>query len=157
VSALGISAALVDFLEAWEGRELEEYQDSKGLRTIGVGHLILDGEDFSGGITEEECTELFVQDCNPRVVLLNHLCVGPTNQQQFDALFSLGFNIGMPRLATSTALKRHNMGYTAAAADAILLWDKETQGGMIIQNNGLAKRRWAERQIYKFGDYSGRP
>jgi lysozyme len=157
MSALGVSGPLLDFLEAWEGRELEMYQDSAGLWTIGVGHLIKPDEDFTNGLTDQECDDLLVADCTERIEQLNRLCVGPTNQQQFDALFSLGFNIGLPRLTYSSALKRHNAGYTAIAADAILLWDKVTQGAKLIQDNGLAKRRWAERQIYKFGDYSLRP
>jgi GH24 family phage-related lysozyme (muramidase) len=45
-----------------EGNKLHIYKDSKGYPTIGVGHRILKGEDFSGGITEEESFELFKED-----------------------------------------------------------------------------------------------
>ena len=38
------------------------YKDSAGNPTIGYGHLIKDGEDFSKGITKEKAGELLAQD-----------------------------------------------------------------------------------------------
>jgi len=45
-----------------EGEKFEVYRDHKGNPTIGVGHLILDGEDFSKGITREQSQALFAKD-----------------------------------------------------------------------------------------------
>ena len=38
------------------------YEDSEGNPTIGYGHLVRTGEDFSGGITDDEALALFDQD-----------------------------------------------------------------------------------------------
>ncbi|HCQ0858451.1 TPA: glycoside hydrolase family protein [Escherichia coli] len=38
------------------------YIDSRGFPTIGYGHLIVGGEDFSGGITEAEAEAMLVRD-----------------------------------------------------------------------------------------------
>jgi GH24 family phage-related lysozyme (muramidase) len=38
------------------------YEDSEGKPTIGYGHLVRDGENFSGGITDEQALALFDKD-----------------------------------------------------------------------------------------------
>lgn len=38
------------------------YIDSRGFPTIGYGHLIISGENFSGGITEQEANDMLVRD-----------------------------------------------------------------------------------------------
>lgn len=52
-----------------EGRRLRVYKDTKGLKTVGIGHLIkasdpqwLQDLDVGDKITEEQLTELFTQD-----------------------------------------------------------------------------------------------
>lgn len=43
------------------------YKDSLNLPTIGYGHLILKGEDFSNGITEAEATAMLAKDLTQAV------------------------------------------------------------------------------------------
>jgi len=50
-----------------EGTRLEIYNDSEGIPTIGIGHKIMPGEDFSEGIDRNEAKELFHQDVNERL------------------------------------------------------------------------------------------
>ena len=67
--------ALVDNLKILEGtKEYQQaknyfrnnkfypYKDSRNKLTIGYGHLILDGEDFSNGISEQEAENMFLKD-----------------------------------------------------------------------------------------------
>jgi len=52
----------IEKLMEWEGVILHVYKDAAGLPTIGVGHLIQKGEDFSNGITHDQAFELLKKD-----------------------------------------------------------------------------------------------
>ncbi len=56
-----------------EGIRKKIYKDSKGNPTIGIGHLIKPGEDFSKGITDEEVTALFKKDIQERLKVTKKL------------------------------------------------------------------------------------
>lgn len=43
------------------------YLDSRGFPTIGYGHLIVGGENFSGGITEQEANDMLVRDSSKAI------------------------------------------------------------------------------------------
>jgi len=55
------------YIGGHEGMKLKEYIDTKGHPTIGIGHKILPGEDFSMGITEDEAKQLFSKDIQERL------------------------------------------------------------------------------------------
>ena len=48
---LRTSQAGIDLIKGYEGLRLRVYRDSGGLPTVGYGHLIKPGENFSGGIS----------------------------------------------------------------------------------------------------------
>ena len=56
------SKAGLEFIASHEGCVLNVYEDVAGYPTIGIGHLIRDGEDFSGGITRDQAIELLQDD-----------------------------------------------------------------------------------------------
>lgn len=70
------------------------YDDGAGNPTIGYGHLIRPGENFSAGITQAQADTLFRQDVE-RVVnpALDRITIA-LNQNQVDALGSFIFNVG---------------------------------------------------------------
>jgi lysozyme len=68
----------------------------------------------------------------------------PANENEFAAMVSLAFNIGLAAFARSTVLKAHNRGDTAAAARAFGLWNKA--GGRVMA--GLSRRRAREAALY---------
>ena len=70
------------------------YDDGAGYLTIGYGHLIRPGENFSGGTTPEAAEALFRQDVE-RIVnpALDRITIALT-QNQVDALGSFIFNVG---------------------------------------------------------------
>lgn len=74
-------------------------------------------------------------------------CTLTPNQNQFDAMTLLAFNIGVPRFAKSTVLKAHNRGDQQAAARAFSLWNKA--GGVVYL--GLTRRRALEAALYLTG------
>ena len=76
--------------------------------TIGYGHLIKQGEDFSNGITEEQATELLLQDIKNAENAVNKVILVPLSQNQFDALVIFAYNIGTANFAKSTVAKYIN-------------------------------------------------
>ena len=63
----------------------------------------------------------------------------PLQQHQFDALYSLCFNIGGTNFAKSTVVKKINENDLQGAADAILMWNKPAV---------LINRRQRERALF---------
>lgn len=116
-----------------EGRILHVYKDSKGLPTAGVGHLLTAEEKkampVGTKITQEQCDAWLIKDLKECEDAVNGLGVS-LKQNEFDALVSLAFNIGVAGFARSTTARRLKAGNKAGAAEAILLWNKppEIQG-----------------------------
>lgn len=71
-------------------------------------------------------------------------CMVETNQNQFDALVCLAYNIGVGAFKKSTVLKLHNKRDYNAAARAFSMWNKS--GGKVYP--GLVRRRAAEAALY---------
>ena len=133
-----------DLIKSFEDCKLIAYRDQRGIWTCGWGAT---GPDISARThwTQEQADARFDKDIATRVAQLNSFLEGaPTTQDQFDALLSLGYNIGMGALHSSTALKKHIIGDHEGAAKAILMWNK-TNGQ---PNKGLTRRREAERKLY---------
>jgi lysozyme len=142
------SAAGIAFIEREEGVLLHLYKDESGLLTIGCGHLVRPGEDFSTGITQAQCDALLAADLRLVESCINQ-CVHPAlTQNAFDACASLAFNIGCGGFATSTVVHEFNAGNVQAAADAFLLWDKDMQGGKLVVSTELLARRGRERALF---------
>jgi len=111
----------ISFLEYEEGKKLKVYKDSSGYPTIGIGHKLTKPEiktgkifiidslvDYSNGITEQECHNLLRQDIRTAENSINESVSVLIDQEQFDALVSLVFNIGTTAFETSTLLKKIN-------------------------------------------------
>ena len=92
------SDKLVGFLTDYEKLEKESYLPTPSdSLTIGFGHKIKPGEDFSKGISEDEAWKLFKQDIQEHADAINQWAADNNlklTQQQFDALVSLRFNMG---------------------------------------------------------------
>lgn len=70
------------------------------------------------------------------------------NQGQFDGLVDFVYEFGEPKFAGSTLLKLVNAGNFAAAAAEFLRWDHEKEGGVLVENSGLMKRRIADKRLF---------
>ena len=136
-----MSAQGIAFLRDREGCKLTAYKDSGGVWTIGVGST--KGVRPGQTITQFEADELLAMDLEDHDIS-PFLGDCPTKQNEFDAMMSLAFNIGLERFRNSTVLKRHKLGNRMGAANAFLLW--KFDNGKVVP--GLMRRRELERLLY---------
>lgn len=129
-------------IASFEGYRDRAYQDQGGIWTIGYGHT----KGVKEGDTCDESAAMTMLDADILVVdkAIARLCPVPLSQDEYDALTSLIFNIGIGNFAHSTVLNELIRGDYQKAADAILLWDK-VHG---VDNPGLLRRRQAERLLF---------
>lgn len=143
------SDAGLNLIKQFEGLSLKAYKCPAGVMTIGYGST--SGVKQGMVITERQAVERLKQDVRVAEVVLNKLDVNFT-QNQFDALVSWNFNLGVGAFATSTLKKK----IVARADDEsicaeIVKW--VNAGGKPLV--GLKRRRVAEanmfigREIYK--------
>lgn len=99
-------------------------------------------------VTEEEGEALFQKEIETHEAAVLRLVTVTLNQNEFDALVSLSFNIGIGALTRSTVLKRLNRGDRAGAAKAFEMWTKATVNGRRIDLPGLVSRRKREAALF---------
>ncbi len=131
-----------------EGEKLSAYKDSVGIWTIGVGHTLAAGApEVKAGmkITAAQSDEILARDLEAVEKDVTDVVKVPLNQNQFDDLSSLHFNIGPGSFRSATLLKKLNAKDYAGAADQFLVWNKGTINGKKVAINGLTIRRKDER------------
>jgi len=139
--------------QAWEGLELNEYLDSGGAPTIGVGHLMTRSERMSGkiiikgkamvyrkGLTTDQCWDLLDQDLDSAENTVISAVKITLNQNQFDALVSFTFNVGDTAFRNSTLVKVLNAGNFDQVPAQLRRWIRDN--GKIVK--GLINRREKE-------------
>lgn len=124
-----------------EALRLEAYPEGEGW-LIGYGHKMEAGEPTI--ITEEEAERLLGVDLQECETTLEAALVAPVTENEFSALASLCYNIGITAVRNSSAVRLLNEGRRQEAADAILLWNKA--GGTVLAN--LERRREKERTLF---------
>ena len=134
----------LELIKSFESLRLDSYRCPAGIATVGWGHTGPDVR-IPMTITLEEAETLLKGDVarferGVEAMIAN----APTTDDQFSAMVSLSFNIGLGKFATSTVLKRHKLGNHVGAANAFLMWNRA--GGQILK--GLMRRREAERKLY---------
>jgi lysozyme len=99
------SDSIKDFIKSKENLRLKAYYDNKNVITIGYGHT--GGIKITDTCTKEQAEAFFDSDCAKFEAQLDKILRGVTlSQNQYDAVFSLFYNIGIARFKESTLLKR---------------------------------------------------
>lgn len=140
-----INAAGRDIIKLSEGLSLQAYPDPATGDvpwTIGWGHT---GPDVHKGlkITRDQAEDLLARDLARFEDGVAEMCPVATDNQ-FAAMVSLSFNIGLSNFRTSTLRRMHNEGNHAGAAGQFARWSRA--GGKVMR--GLVKRRAAEAELY---------
>lgn len=138
----------VAFIANEEGWVPHRYVDFAGVPTIGYGHAIKDGESFPERLSVEEGIALLARDLEATERDVEELVTVELNQNEFDALVSLVFNIGRGHFASSTVLRKLNEDERVSAADAFLMWDKARIDGKLQVSGVLGRRRRRERDVF---------
>jgi len=137
-----------DLIAEFEGQRLTAYRCPAGVLTIGIGSTkpaVSPGQQ----ITVDQMWSRFDDDIAVfETGVLAALGGSPVTQNQFNAMVSLAFNIGLGGFRTSSVLRAHKAGNTSAAAGAFSLWNKATVGGRLVEVPGLTRRRAAEAALY---------
>ena len=145
-----VSILAIMLLKQLEGFESNVYRNGGGRETIGYGHLVRAGENWSGGITRERAEQLLNRDLVPAEQAVNHLVKVPLTQNQYDALVIWTYNLGTENLRKSTLLKRLNSGDYKAVPEQMMRWvhvrHKDT--GEVQKLAGLVNRREKEVELW---------
>lgn len=142
------------FIMSHEGLVLKPYLDAVGVPTIGYGNTYYkDGTKVTINdpeITKEEAELLFDAIVSKFEDGVNRLVKVPLNQNQFDALVSFAYNVGLDEnkngkaegLGDSTLLRLLNAGDYLGAAKEFPKWNKA--GGKEL----LTRRRKEEQELF---------
>lgn len=129
-------------VKKFEGLRLKAYQDGVGLWTIGYGHRheVQEGDI----ITEQKAIDLLTQDLALIGGQVKRALQKTLNNNQFSALVSFTFNVGIGNFSTSTLLKLIHQEQIYEAADQFLRWEYAGEE----KEPGLIERRTAERALF---------
>ena len=145
--SMSVSNKGVDLICEFEGKRLVAYDDGVGVWTIGFGTI-----KYPNGVrvkkgdtcTLDQAKEYMRHDLIEFEHTVNSSVKVPLNQNQFDALVSLAYNIGSSAFKSSTLVKKLNTGDYQGAADQFNVWINA--GGKRMQ--GLVNRRDREKLLF---------
>lgn len=136
----------IELIKKFEGCKLKAYQDVVGIWTIGYGSTfyengfrVREGDE----ITLERADKLLSLVCLEFAHDIDDLIEVELNNDQFCAILSLVYNIGLGAFEKSTLLKKINDNDSDAWLE-FLKWNKA--GGKVV--NGLVTRRRAEVMLF---------
>lgn len=133
----------INLIKEFEGLELKAYLCPAGVWTIGYGHT--KGVKKGDKITQLEADNFLKEDLSSFEKGVTRLIKSNINQNQFDALVSFAFNLGLANFKKSTLLKKVNSNPDdRTIVDEFIKWIHA--GGKQLE--GLKKRRQAEAYLY---------
>ena len=139
---LSISQTGISFIKKWEGCRLKAYQCSAHVWTIGWGHTA--GVKPGMVIDQSKADSLFLVDIKQYEQAVTQYVQVPLNQNQYDALVSFCYNVGIGAFQKSTLLRVLNQQNYDEAANQFLRWTRA--GNKVIQ--GLVNRRTDEKELF---------
>ena len=139
----------VKLIAQFEGFESKPYICSGGVVTIGYGTTIYPSgvkvNMNDSAITKQQAEEYLLNDINKFSNGVDLLVRSNINQNQFDALVSFAYNVGLGNLSNSTLLKLINVDpNNSLIKNEFIKWNKAK--GKVLA--GLTRRRNAEANLY---------
>lgn len=148
-----------DMMKRYEGFKSAPYKDMVGVWTIGYGCTYYTDRSkvkaTDPHLTEPQAAKLkqdiinldFASGVNK--LFADEIKSGKLNQNMFDALVSLAYNIGIGALSRSNSVTGNiHAGNYKAAADGFLKFNKGTVKGVFKAIDGLTRRRTEERELF---------
>ena len=145
-----INQAALELIKQFEGFRSRAYRDSVGVWTIGYGHTSRAGPPAvrpGMRITREEGERILRRDVEKfaagvEKALGRH--AARLNDNQFGALVSFAYNVGVGALKRSSVLKAVKAGRLDDVPGKLMLWTRA--GGRRLK--GLVRRRKAEGELF---------
>lgn len=139
----------LDLIAEFEGLSLKPYLCSAKVPTIGYGSTFYENGTkvklTDAPITKQRAEQLLKNTADKFADKVAVLITKPVTQNQFNALVSFAFNVGVSALKVSTLLKLvNNNPNDGNIAKEFLKWNKA--GGRVVQ--GLTNRRIKESALY---------
>jgi lysozyme len=141
------NAAGLSLIRQAEGLRLRAYLCPANVWTIGIGTTVYpDGRKVRSGdkCTAQQADSYLAHDLQEFEQAVAAMVTVPVTSNQFSALVSLAYNIGISALRGSTLLRLLNAGDYASAANQFLRWNRAA--GRVL--TGLTVRRRAERDLF---------
>lgn len=136
----------VNFIKRWEGFRSEAYVCPAGVWTIGYGHTHTAKEGMC--VTELQADYMLRRDLDYFGTKVASALKIQVNQEQFDALVSFAYNVGVGAYQTSTLLEKLNQGNFHAAAQEFDRWVHAKSKVL----PGLVNRRKEEKEMFLKGE-----
>lgn len=139
----------LELIKQFEGLKLTPYVCAGGINTIGYGNTYYtNGKKVKlsdPAITKQEAEELLKHLVVSYEKAVDTFCRDDISQNQFDALVSFAYNVGVGNLQKSTLIKKVNANpKDVTIADEFMKWNKAA--GRVLA--GLTRRRQAEANLY---------
>ncbi|MCZ2328882.1 lysozyme [Bartonella sp. F02] len=142
-----ISKEGLALIKQWEGLRLRAYQDAVGVWTIGYGHTTKAGNPVvkeGMKITASQADGILRRDLAQFEHTVEREVFYSLTDEQFAALVSFCYNVGIEAFCNSTLLKKLNKGDYEAVPAELQKWTRA--GGKRLQ--GLVHRRAAEAGLW---------
>lgn len=143
-----VSNNCINIVKKYEGFRSKPYKCPAGIWTIGYGSTFyINGEKVSrydSEISETFASELLENVLNDFAIKVDRLIKVSLNQNQFDALVSFTYNVGIGAFSKSSLLKKLNAADLNGASKEFVRWNKAN--GKIL--NGLVNRRNDESKLF---------
>jgi len=136
----------LQLIKDFEGLALDPYRCPGAVWTIGYGHTRTVREGMT--VTKEEAERLLKSDLEVVESAIHKLVNVPLTSNQFSALASFVFNLGVGNFERSTMLRLLNRGWYEQVPTQLLRWNK-TKGKVL---KGLTSRRIAEGRLWNMPD-----
>ena len=139
-----IPQAAIDLVKHFEGFSSTPYVCPAGFLTVGYGHVVAKDYPRDAKVTREEAEELLRKDLRIAAYGVLRLTSVTLSDNQYAALVSFVFNLGLGRYQSSTLRMKVNRGEFTEAAREFRKWIYG--GGRKLP--GLIARRDAEARVY---------
>jgi lysozyme len=149
---LHISDVGANLIQGFESLQLKAYIDTKDkhgdpIYAIGWGHAgSIDNVKITSDttITEDEAKKLFFEDAKIYEDKVKKYVTVPLNQNQFDALVCMAYNVSTAHFVEMLEISELNKGIYDKVPDAMLHYN--ISGGRILR--GLTRRRKEEGVLF---------
>lgn len=143
------SQKAVDLIKTFEGFRANAYLCPANVPTIGYGAITWgNGQRVKMGevISMATAEKLLMADLEKRSKVLQGLNL---NQNQFDALLSFIYNLGIGAFRGSTLFRKVQQNPNDPTIRAeFMKWNKARVNGKLVELRGLTRRRDAEANLY---------